>query len=64
MHAENLSYPVEIGFQGQCTISCIIFQVVQVVHVVKEGPKGIAQLLMSNFPNLKGANSSSNNARK
>ena len=35
MHAENSSYPVEIGVQGQCTINCKLVQVVQVVHAVK-----------------------------
>ena len=38
-----------VGVQGHCTINCRIFQVVQVVHAVKEGPKGIAQFSMRNF---------------
>lgn len=49
MHAENSTYPVEIGVQGQCTISCKQLQFVQVVHAVKEGPKEIAQSKLVNF---------------
>ena len=35
MHAKNKSYPVEIGVQGQCTISCRLFRGVHMVHAVK-----------------------------
>jgi len=51
MHADNSSNPVEIGVEGQCTISCRLNQVVQVVHAVREGPIVISQFPMSNFPN-------------
>ena len=49
MHAKNYSYLFEIGVQGQCTINCKWLQVVQVVHAIKEGPKGIAQSKLVNF---------------
>ena len=51
MHAWNANYIVEIGVQGQCTISCRNFQVIQMVHAVKEGPEKISQFSMKNLPN-------------
>jgi len=49
MHADNLSYLVEIGVEGKCTINCKLFQVVQVVHAVRDWPKGITQSRLRNF---------------
>jgi len=49
MHEENSNYPVEIGGQGQCTINCKLFQVVQFMHAVREGPIGIVQCKLKIF---------------
>ena len=49
MHAENLSYPVEIGVQGTYISSCKLFKVVKLMHEVREGPIGITLSKMWNF---------------
>ena len=49
MHVSSEEDLVNIRVQAQCTIICIIFRVVQMVHVVREGPIGIAQLSMRDF---------------
>lgn len=43
MHVKSEKDQVEIGVQGQCTISCIIFQIVKMVHAVIEDPKRTTQ---------------------
>lgn len=48
---KEFKFPVEIGVQGKYTISCKLVKILQVMHAVREGPKGIAQFSMCNFPN-------------
>jgi len=38
MHVSSEEDPIEIIVQGQCTISCIIFSVVQMVNAISWGP--------------------------
>jgi len=49
MHANNSSYLVEIGVQGQCSISCRKFQIVQVMHADRKIPNKIVQFKLVNF---------------
>jgi len=39
MHISSKEDPVEIKVQGRCTISGIIFRIVQMVHAISGRPK-------------------------
>jgi len=51
MHVTSKEDPVEIRVQGQCTISCIIFQVVQMVHAISRSPMMDCAVMLRDFPN-------------
>ena len=49
MHAENLSYSVELEIQNQFNISCRLVMSVQVLHAVKYPTLGIVQSIGGKF---------------
>lgn len=49
MHAENSNYTVEMDIPRQSTTSYKLFQVVQVVNVDRDWPKGIVQPRLTTF---------------
>ena len=59
-----MSYPTEIGVQGQCIISGIIIQIVQLVHAVRGRHMMDCAIMDKEFQHLRGDNSQGKNARK
>jgi len=50
MHVNFGKDPVDIRVQGQCTINCIIFRVVQMVHAISRRPMMDCTVVVRDFP--------------
>ena len=51
MHVSLEEDPVQIRVQGQCTTSCIILRVIQMVHAISRRPMMDCAVVVRDFPN-------------